>query len=102
MGDEKKPKPGLLDFIGWKDWKIPDDWTSVGRDRTQKSVSEGHIKIFSYQCQLCFNNLYLIFRYLVMFPMSKQVPQLCMSVAPKAILRLWGFYCKPVLQLMHK
>ena len=45
MGDEKKPKPGLLDFIGWKDWKIPDDWTSVGRDRTQKSVSEGHIKI---------------------------------------------------------
>ena len=39
MGDEKKPKPGLLDFIGWKDWAIPDDWTAVARDRTEKSVS---------------------------------------------------------------
>ena len=57
MGDEKKPKPGLLDFIGWKDWKIPDDWTSVGRDRTQKSVSEGHIKIFF----IIVNNVLTIF-----------------------------------------
>ena len=35
MGD-KKDDSGLF---GWKNWKIPDEWTVVARDRTPVSVS---------------------------------------------------------------
>ena len=36
MGADKKDDAGLF---GWKNWKIPDDWTVVEHDRTPRSVS---------------------------------------------------------------
>ena len=36
MGADNKDNAGLF---GWKNWKIPDDWTVVEHDRTPRSVS---------------------------------------------------------------
>lgn len=36
MGADKKDDGGLF---GWKNFKIPDNWTVVEHDRTERSVS---------------------------------------------------------------
>ena len=46
MGD-KKDDSGLF---GWKNWKIPDEWTVVARDRTPVSVSLCPATLSSVNC----------------------------------------------------